>query len=134
MNKAILIGHVGQDPEIRVIKEDIKVASFSLATSKSWKNKDGEKKQQTEWHNIVAWKGLAKLAELYIKKGSKIMVVGEINYQTYESDGIKKYITKINVTEIELLDKKSESSGQKPQITENEIPENIENQSDDLPF
>lgn len=133
MNKVILIGHVGQDPEIRVISDELKVASFSLATSKSYKNKNGEKETKTEWHNITAWKGLAKLAELYIKKGSKISVIGEINYQQYESDGIKKYSTKITVTEIELLDKKGDNKV-KPTVTENDVPPNIENKTDDLPF
>lgn len=133
MNLVILIGHVGQDPETRIIKDDIQVSTFSLATSKYWKDKNGERQTETQWHNIVAWKGLSKLCS-YIKKGSKISITGELKYEKYEKDGGFKYVTKIIASGIELLDKKSDSQTKVNQVTENEIPENIDNQSDDLPF
>ena len=111
-NKVILVGNVGKDPEIRRFENNIK-ASFSLATSETYTPKGGDKVTQTEWHNIVAWRRLAELAENYIRKGSQILVEGKIRYRSYDDrDGNKKYIVEIEADVIQLLGRKSDSQGQ----------------------
>ena len=91
VNKVILIGNVGKDPEIRHLESNVSVASFSLATSEVYNNKAGEKVTQTEWHNIVCWRNLANLAEKFIRKGSQVYIEGRIRSRTYDTaDGIKK--------------------------------------------
>ncbi len=136
MNKAILFGNVGQDPTIRTTPGGKKVASFSLATSKRSKDREGNSITQATWHNIVAWEKLAELCEKYIKKGSSLIIEGEIIYRKYDDkDGIERNITDIVAHELHFAGaKKSES---KPENTGShsdisELPgTNIE---DDLPF
>lgn len=108
VNKVILVGNVGQDPEIRHINDDTQVAKFTLATSESYKNKEGERITQTEWHNIVVWRGLSKVVEQYVKKGSQIYIEGKITNRSYEKDGQTKYFTEIVANELKLLGKRSE--------------------------
>ncbi len=111
-NKVILVGNVGKDPEIRRFENNIK-ASFSLATSETYTPKGGDKVTQTEWHNVVAWRRLAELAENYIRKGSQILVEGKIRYRSYDDrDGNKKYIVEIEADTIQLLGRKQDSQGQ----------------------
>ena len=98
LNKVILIGNVGKDPEIRYFEKDQAVANFSLATTeRGYKTRDGQEiPDRTEWHNIVAWRGLAKLAENYIKKGSQIYVEGKLKTRSYDdANGVKRYTTEI---------------------------------------
>lgn len=114
INKATLIGNVGKDPEIKTFQNGGKVAQFSLATTESWKDKaSGEKKTETEWHNIVVKnEGLVGIVEKYIKKGSKLYIEGKLETREYEKDGVKKYVTEIVLYpyngEIVLLDAKGE--------------------------
>ena len=96
VNKVILIGNLGRDPEIQRLENGVKKASFSLATTEVYKNKDGEKTQHTEWHNIVLWRGLAEVAENYLKKGNTIYVEGRIRKREWEDkEGQKRYSTDI---------------------------------------
>lgn len=98
LNKAMLIGNLGRDPDIRTMNNGNKVASFSIATSKSWKDKTtGEKKEATEWHNIVVFNdGLVSVIEKYLKKGSKCMVEGELRTRKWtDKDGIDRYSTEV---------------------------------------
>ncbi len=144
VNKVILIGNVGNDPEVKYIKEDVPVAKFSLATSESYKNRDGEKVTNTEWHNIVVWRGLAKVVEKYVKKGSKLFIEGKITHRKYEDkDGQTKYFTEIVCRDMTMLDSKSSSNQsdnqnsastnvQEPPVDINDS-ENF-NDVDDLPF
>ena len=105
-NKCNLIGHLGKDPEIKTVG-DIVVGKFSLATGKKYKNKSGETVEETQWHNIVVWGKGAEIAEKYLKKGSFVLVEGEIRYRTWEGeDKIKKYFTEIYCLEFKMLDKK----------------------------
>jgi single-strand DNA-binding protein len=142
MNKVILIGHIGQDPECKTFESGAKNAQFSLATSKRWKDKAGEKKTETAWHNIVLWGNLAEIAEKYLKKGQKIMIEGELKYETYQSDGVTKYITRIIGNNMEMLGSKNEdgTKRQKDEAPETTPPENINpvpdesEETDDLPF
>lgn len=133
INKVILIGHLGKDPEVTNIGNDVKKASFSLATTESYKAKDGSRVDQTEWHNIVLWRGLADVAEKYLHKGSKIYLEGKLRYRSYDDkDGIKRYITDIQGDTFTMLDSKqgSNDSGQTPppDVMVSNTPE------DDLPF
>jgi len=109
VNKAILVGNVGKDPEIRHLEGGTSVARFTLATSETYKNKSGELVTNTEWHNIVAWRQLADLAEKYIRKGRQLYVEGKItNRQFDDKDGNKRYISEIVADNIRLLGKKEE--------------------------
>ena len=111
-NKVILVGNVGKDPEIRRFENNIK-ASFSLATSETYTPKGGDKVTQTEWHNVVAWRRLAEIAENYIRKGSQILVEGKLRYRSYDDrDGNKKYIVEVDADTIQLLGRKQDAQGQ----------------------
>ncbi len=104
LNKAILIGNLGSDPEIRTTGSGAKVAQFSVATSRKWTNNAGEQQEKTEWHRIVAWSKLADVVERYVKKGQQVYVEGEIQYRSYEDkDGVTKYATEINARELMML-------------------------------
>ena len=95
-NKAILIGNLGQDPEIKTLESGKKVAHFRLATKDGFKNSDGQRIQETTWHNIVAWNGLADTASKYLKKGKEVALEGRIVYRTYEDkNGATRFITEI---------------------------------------
>lgn len=132
VNKVILIGHVGADPEVKNLSGDKKVANLNLATSESYKDKDsGEKKTITDWHKLSIWKGLAGVVEKYVKKGSKIYVEGKLKHKSYENaDGEKKYFTEVQVTNLVLLGGKSESTNQRSE--NNNAFES--DQNEDLPF
>jgi single-strand DNA-binding protein len=111
VNKVILVGNVGKDPEVRYFDTDTAVANFSIATTeRGYKTRDGKDvPDKTEWHNIVAWRGLAKLAETYIKKGTQIYVEGKIRTRSWDDqNGQKRYTTEIFADVIQLLGKKSD--------------------------
>ena len=91
INKVILVGHLGKDPEVQYLEGGICLAKFPLATSDSYKDKSGNKVDQTEWHNIVLWRGLAEIAEKYVRKGSLVYLEGKIETRSYEKDGVTKY-------------------------------------------
>ncbi|HEY0026029.1 MAG TPA: single-stranded DNA-binding protein [Longimicrobium sp.] len=104
LNKAILIGNLGQDPEIRTIPSGARVAQFSVATTRRWNGRDGQQQEKTEWHRIVVWEKLVDIVEKWVKKGDRIYVEGEIEYRQYEDkDGVTKYMTEIRAREIILL-------------------------------
>ncbi len=106
VNKVILVGNLGKDPEVRTIQNGALVARFSIATSETYTNKDGQKVENTDWHNVVLWRGLASLAEKYLKKGNKVYIEGKLRNRSYEDkDGVKKYTTEVEATEMQLLDR-----------------------------
>lgn len=110
VNKVILIGNLGKDPEVRTLENGTSVAKFPLATTESYKNRNGEKIESTEWHNIVVWRGLAEIAEKYLKKGSRVFIEGKIRSRSWEDkDGNKKYITEIEADNLMMLDSRSSS-------------------------
>ena len=88
VNKVILVGNLGKDPEVRYLDNGVAVANFSLATTENYKNKAGERVSQTEWHNIVLWRGLAEVAEKYLKKGASVYIEGKIKTRKWEDKGI----------------------------------------------
>ena len=96
VNKVILVGNLGKDPEVRYLDNGVAVANFSLATTENYKNKEGERVSKTEWHNIVLWRGLAEVAEKWLKKGSSVYVEGKIRTRKWEDkDGNTRYSTEI---------------------------------------
>ncbi len=104
LNKALLIGNLGADPEVRTTGSGIRVAGFSLATSRNWTDAQGQPQERTEWHRIVAWDKLADIAEQYLHKGDRVYVEGEIQYRSYEDkDGVTRYVTEIRVRELVML-------------------------------
>lgn len=104
LNKAMIIGNLGSDPEIRSTGSGTRVANFSVATSRSWTGRDGAQQEKTEWHRIVAWDKLADIAEKFLKKGDRVYVEGEIEYRSYEDkDGVTKYSTEIRAREMVML-------------------------------
>ncbi len=106
MNKVILVGNLGRDPEIRHLENGTLKATFSLATSESYKNKDGERIIQTEWHNIVLWRGAAEIAQNSFKKGNRVYIEGKLVHRSYiNKEGDKKYITEVVGRNVYLLDK-----------------------------
>ena len=131
-NLVILIGNVGQAPDVKVFSEK-KVANITLATSENYKDKSGNKITNTEWHNVVFFGKLAEIVEKFVKKGDKLYLEGKIKYESYEKEGIKKYITKIIGNQLIMLGAKDNSTKfEKPQnpaeTTVEDLPE------DDLPF
>jgi single-strand DNA-binding protein len=108
INKVILIGHLGKDPELRYLEGGVSVTSFPLATSETY-NKDGQKVEQTEWHNIVMWRGLANLASKFLQKGKLVYIEGKLRTRSFEDrEGIKKYTTEVVAENFTLLGRKSD--------------------------
>ena len=105
LNKVTLIGNVGDTPTVRTTAGDIKVANISLATNETFKNAAGDKVTTTQWHRLTAWRGLAEIAEKYVRKGSKLAITGSLKYGDYtDSEGVKRYTVEIVVDELILLD------------------------------
>jgi single-strand DNA-binding protein len=144
VNKVILIGNVGKDPDVRYMENNVAVAKFSLATTESYKKSTGEVVKNTEWHNIVLWRGLAQVAEKYVKKGSQIYIEGRIKSRSYDDkDGVKKYITEIVGDNMTLLGKRDDSGNSNSTSQSNTQDEVNHNNpidigqgapTDDLPF
>lgn len=141
VNKVILVGNVGKDPEVRTVESGVKVARFSLATSETYKNKAGEKVTNTEWHNIVMWRSLAEIAEKYVKKGTQLYIEGRIRNRSWEDkDKNKRFTTEIDADTMKLLGKRPDE--QAAGNTHEEIPAadnihedlNTPGKTDDLPF
>ncbi len=164
LNKVMLIGNLGADPEIRTIPSGSRVATFSLATSRTWNAASGQKQEKTEWHRCEIWNarregsGLVEVVEKYLKKGDKVYVEGSIEYRSYEDkkDGVTKYITEIKVRDLVMLSGRNDGMGGegggrraaapaaapagkesgKPKDGETfgDYPEALDEEDDDLPF
>ncbi|PIQ21391.1 MAG: single-stranded DNA-binding protein [Cytophagales bacterium CG18_big_fil_WC_8_21_14_2_50_42_9] len=150
INRVILVGNLGKDPEIRHTEGGIAVARFPIATSETFKDKAGNKQERTEWHNIVAWRGLAEVAEKYMKKGQSIYVEGKIRTNSYQDkEGIQRYSVEIVADNITMLGGRGESAGNTQEAGSNNSRDNgnagkanmtastasaFDNEPDDLPF
>ncbi len=145
VNKVILIGNVGKDPEIRHLDSGVAVANFPLATSESYIAKNGERVSTTEWHNIVLWRGLADVAEKYVKKGMQLYIEGRIRSRSYDDkDGNKRYITEIYGDVMRMLTaRESSDTGSQPSAGQSTSAPPVYNEPDvddesggdeDLPF
>lgn len=157
VNKVILVGNAGNDPEFRVMPNGNGVANVSLATSETWKDKTtGEQQEKTEWHRVIFFNRLAEIVEQYIKKGSKLYIEGRLQTRSWEQDGVKRYTTEIVASEMQMLDSRggggnagesafgqgqgqgggaapaarSSSTAAAPQAA----PANFDNFDDDIPF
>ncbi|MEE1946273.1 single-stranded DNA-binding protein [Pedobacter sp. KR3-3] len=124
INKVILVGHLGKDPEVRHLEGGVTVASFPLATSETF-NKDGKRVEQTEWHNIVLWRGLAEVASKYLQKGKLVYIEGKLRTRSFEDkERVKKYVTEVVAENFTMLGRKSDfeapSSGQESTTTKTE--------------
>ena len=129
VNKVILIGNLGKDPEVRHLEGGTAVASFPLATSETYKDKNGQRIEQTEWHNIVVWRGLAEVAEKYLKKGMTIYVEGKLRTRAWEDkDKVKRYTTEIVGDAFTMLGKKENNNNASEDFSISSKP------GDDLPF
>ena len=121
VNKVILVGNVGKDPETRYLDEGTAISKFPMATSETYKNRAGERVTTTEWHNVVLWRGLAQVAEKYVKKGTQLYIEGRIKSRSYDdADGNKKYITEIVGDQMQLLGKRPDEGGQAGQSFQGE--------------
>lgn len=110
LNKVMLIGNCGKDPDVRHLESGSVTASFTLATTERYKDRNGDTKEQTEWHNIVCWRGLAEIAEKYVRKGTPLFIEGRLRYRSYnDKDGNLRYITEIQADSFQMLGKKSDN-------------------------
>jgi single-strand DNA-binding protein len=144
INKVILLGHLGRDPEMRYTQSGVAVCSFSLATSESYKDRNtGERVTSTEWHNIILWRGLAETAEKFLRKGSQVYIDGKLRTRKWEDkQGMTRYTTEIVGDTMQMLDKKDSSSA--PAASQSAAPaqpaqsatpaQPAAPESDDLPF
>lgn len=113
LNKVLLIGGLGKDPEIRFMPNGEAVCNFSIATTENWKDKQGAKQQKTEWHNVVCYRKLAEIAGEYLKKGSQIYLEGKLQTRKWEKDGVTRYSTEIIMDTMQMLGGKAESGTQR---------------------
>lgn len=130
INKVIIVGRVGQNPKTSFLQDGTAIASFSLATSETWKDKTtGEKKEKTTWHNCQAWRRLGEICGEYLSKGSLVYIEGKLNNRSYEKDGVTKYISEIIVSQMQMLGGRQEQKA-------GPVPKNQRGnaQSDDIPF
>lgn len=112
INKVILIGNLGADPEIRTLESGIQVATISLATTENYRDKNGERQSHTEWHRVVLWRGLAKIAEDYLKKGSQVYIEGRLRTRSYEDqEGKTRYVTEIEGRDMVMLSRRTDDQG-----------------------
>ncbi|MEQ8470218.1 MAG: single-stranded DNA-binding protein [Marinoscillum sp.] len=152
VNKVILVGNLGKDPEVRHLESGTVVTSFPIATTETYKDRTtGERREQTEWHNIVLWRGLAEVAEKYLHKGDQVYIEGKLRTRSWEKDGITRYTTEVVGDNMTMLGSKSSggsggSGGMSPEPAQQSQPtSNMSAQSDnnssmeedatdDLPF
>lgn len=129
INKAIIIGRVGKDPEVNYTPSGHAVAKFSVATSEKYKDSSGNTIENTEWHNIVAWRKLAEIIGQYVHKGDMIYIEGKLKTESWEKDGVKHYRTNIEAKDVQFLGGKKQEQGQAGQGSNGPIPDD-----DDIPF
>lgn len=145
VNKVILVGNLGKDPEVRHLENGAAVANFSIATSETYKDKNGERQTQTEWHNIVLWRGLAEIAEKYLRKGNQVYIEGKLRTRSWDDkDGVTRYTTEVVGDNMTMLGSKGDgstdgnnnqkSSSDTTTYTQSETQIEEADESDDLPF
>ena len=146
LNKAMIIGRLGQDPDVRYTQSNTAVANMSIATSERYKDKSGEWKETTEWHRVVAWGRTAEICQEYLKKGSQVYIEGPIQTRQWEDkEGQTRYTTEIKALQMTMLDSKRDSAGggrpsqpqskaSEPMSSSVDLDENFDDIDDDLPF
>jgi len=140
INKVILVGRLGQDPEVRYTPDGSAVANFSIATSDEWKDKEtGDKREKTEWHRVVAWRRLGEICGEYLSKGRQVYVEGKLQTRSWEKDGVTRYTTEIIASDVQFLGGR-DFVDTSPQPSENsrtaDMPSspNSGSPKDDIPF
>ncbi len=136
INKVILVGRLGRDPEVRYTPNGVPVASFSIATSEEWKDKEtGEKRERTEWHRIEAWRRLAEICGDYLNKGKQVYIEGKLQTDAWEDrDGNKRYTTKIVAQNIQMLDSGGKGGRAESFDERHPVEEPVNIPEDDIPF
>lgn len=142
INKAIIVGNLGRDPEVRYTPDGTAVANFSVATSESWSDKQsGEKKERTEWHRIVAWRRLGEICGEYLHKGSQVYVEGKLQTRSWEQDGVTRYSTEIVASTVQFLGGREGGGAPGARSGRNQMgdqgypePPMADTQDDDIPF
>lgn len=143
VNKVILIGNLGKDPEVRYLEGGAAVANFPIATTEAYKDKNGNKVEHTEWHNIVLWRGLAEIAEKYVRKGMQVYIEGKLRTRSWQDkEGQKRYTTEVIADSMTILTRKEDSQTQQQNqpsqpLNPNVNPYDRQNDpigTDDLPF
>lgn len=144
VNKVILVGNLGRDPETRYMPNGEAVCNFSIATTDNWKDKSGVRQEKTEWHNIVMYRKLAEIAGEYLKKGRPVYIEGSLQTRKWEKDGVTRYTTEIVANQMQMLGSRegtenpagSQGSSKTGggQSTSQPVPSNFENFEDDIPF
>ncbi|PHS13453.1 MAG: single-stranded DNA-binding protein [Blastopirellula sp.] len=151
VNKVILVGNAGNDPEFRVMPNGNGVANISIATSETWKDKtSGEQQEKTEWHRVIFFNRLAEIVEQYVKKGAKLYIEGRLQTRSWEQDGVKRYTTEIVASEMQMLDSRGQTGSDEEQRRGSQqsgsasnpatsthrqgVPAQFDNFDDDIPF
>ena len=137
VNKVILVGSLGRDPETRFMPNGEAVTNFSMATSESWKDKSGQKQEKTEWHNIVMYRKLAEIAGEYLKKGSSVYIEGKLQTRKWEKDGVTRYSTEIIADSMQMLGGNGNSQASKenaPKAQETQNKGDFTDFEDSIPF
>ncbi|MBR5532065.1 MAG: single-stranded DNA-binding protein [Bacteroidales bacterium] len=137
VNKVILIGNVGKDPEVRYVESNVAVANFPLATSeRGYTSRSGAQiPERTEWHNIVLWRGLAEVAEKYVKKGTQLYIEGKLRTRSWtDSNNVVRYTTEIFADNMEILSRRDSNNSQQAQQESAPVANPIVEESDELPF
>ncbi len=134
LNKVQLIGNLGKDPELKYTSAGVAVATFSIATSDSWKDQEGNAQERTEWHNIVAWRKLAEICGEWLKKGKRVYIEGRLQTRNYEKDGVKRYVTEIVADQLIMLDGGGQRSTNGGESEAPAATDAVPAKDDDLPF
>lgn len=134
LNQITLLGRIGKDPEVRRLESGSVFANLTLATTEFWKDKSGERKETTQWHNLSCWGNTAEIAEKYVHKGDLLLVSGKLVYDQYEKDGVRHTIAKIKVDQLVLLGGKKSERPANDAVTPPINEQNDEPVGDDLPF
>ena len=142
VNKVILIGNLGSDPEVKYTPSGVPVVNFNIATTEAWTDKGGERQERTEWHRLVLWRKLAEIAGQYLRKGSKIYVEGKLQTRSWDDQsGQKRYTTEVVVDDLQMLDSRADSPGGGSEFagdpgpaSSDTQPYSSQDEGDDLPF
>lgn len=141
INKVILVGNLGRDPEIRYTPSGTAVANFTIATTEKWKDKQsGEMQERTEWHRIVAWSRLGEICGEYLSKGRQVYIEGKLQTRQWEKDGVTRYTTEVVASEMKMLGPKTQGDGYNKPADQSQVPEYSgpplpgTQDDDDIPF
>jgi single-strand DNA-binding protein len=139
VNKVILVGNLGKDPELRYTPSGTPVCTFSIATSERYKDRDGQQQEKTEWHNVVTWRGLAEICGKYLAKGKQVYIEGKIQTRSYDDrDGNKRYITEIVADQMQMLGRVGDEGGgyqrREPRQERVQNQSNRQDDFEDVPF